>query len=112
MTDHHQPQLFGADHDRARLTDPPESHEAAKANPVGRSKARYHLLATVAMHPASTWDKLHRVSGINPPSSVSRMLTDLRRKGLIEKYGTGVTVSGSTAAKYTVTAAGMEALAK
>ena len=106
----HQCTLFDADHTQARVTDPDESHQAAKANPLGRSKRRYHLLATCAMAGPSTWDKLHRLSGIQPPSSVSRMLTDLHRNGLIYRYGTGTTESGSSAAQWAITSAGMEAL--
>lgn len=102
--------LFEPDHTNARLEDPVDSHLAAKANPVGRSAARRLLLATVAMHPASTWDRLWRMSGVNPPSSVSRMLTDLKRKGLIEVWGKGTTESGSQASKYIITADGEAAL--
>jgi len=105
-----QASLFEADHTEARATDPWPSHAAAKANPVGRSKARYQLLATVAMHPACTWDRLWRRSGINPPSSVSRMLTDLKRKGLIKVWAIGTTETGSKGAQYVITDAGQEAL--
>lgn len=110
--DHHPGQggLFDPDHTNARVSDPMESHLAAEANPVGRSKARYQILATVAMHPANTWDRIWRLSGVNPPSSVSRMLTDLKRKDLIRVWAKGVTESGSQAAQYVITAKGTEAL--
>lgn len=113
MTHDHHPQqaaLFDADHTKARHSDPSQSHKAAKDNPLGRSQARYQLLATVAMHPACTWDRLWRLSGLPVPSSVSRMLTDLKRKGLVRVWAMGVTEAGSEAAQYVITEAGLEAL--
>lgn len=106
-----QPDLFAyLDTPAARNTDPHTSHQAAQANPVGRSNGRRMILETLAILGTATDCQLAHYTGLLRGSAAKRR-GELVTAGLITRAGRGVTDTGSPALTWTLTAAGHTHLA-
>jgi predicted Rossmann fold nucleotide-binding protein DprA/Smf involved in DNA uptake len=81
---------------RARKSDPPQCHEAARRAPVRGHCAV--ILAAFAAGPAGQSEIVRR-TGLSV-AQVSKRLPDLRDKGLIERDGDAVSASGGREASY------------
>jgi DNA-binding Lrp family transcriptional regulator len=85
----------------ARATDPQTSHAAAKRAPVSEHCRR--ILDALAAGPAGQSGLAQR-TGLSI-AQVSKRLPDLRRAGLVERYGETVSASGGREAMYRITKA-------
>lgn len=89
----------------ARNTDPSTSHQAATANPVGRSSGRRAILETLAVLGSATDCQLSHYTGLLRGSAAKRR-GELVTAGLVERSGRGVTDTGSPALTWKLTDAG------
>lgn len=89
----------------ARNTDPSTSHQAATANPVGRSSGRRAILETLAVLGSATDCQLSHYTGLLRGSAAKRR-GELVTAGLVERSGRGVTDTGSPALTWRLTDAG------
>lgn len=93
----------------ARHTDPYTSHQAATANPVGRSAGRRAILETLAVLGDATDCQLSHYTGLLRGSAAKRR-GELVTAGLVERAGRGITDTGSPALTWRLTPAGFDHL--